>query len=305
MKTLVLYSIIGASALAVGAGGGVIYKRCFVPPSEKIVGFDPDNCRPDGDQLIADVEKVGNPKQAVSKFRPFEIASYAFEKYKRCEYSVSVCSGVASTIIKQDIRSAQVKRGSTYFEEQISKSSMVGVAKRMIQEGDKDVEVKVYNETSSDDVIISDSQVHASFNSQPDTYTYDAYKEAWGRNLPDMTVLLIGESTVENEKLENIDGGYKITLELQPQKGSYNYRYQMQTISGLDDLPTFQYLTVTFFITDDLQMKSLNEKCKYHALMGVSVDIENDITYSYFPNREFKIPSLTEDFDYSIIKEAK
>mgnify|MGYP003329092796 FL=1 len=79
----------------------------------------------------------------------------------------------------------------------------------------------------------------------------------------------------------------------------------MKTISGLDDLPTFQYLTVTFFITEDLQMKSLNEKCKYHALMGVSVDIENDITYSYFPNREFKIPSLNEDFDYSILKEAK
>lgn len=305
MKPLVLYSIIGASALAVGAGGGVIYKRCFVAPSEKIIGFDPDNCKPDVDKLIADVEKVGNPKQVVQKFRPFEVATYAFEKYKRCEYSVSVCSGLAKTIINQEVRSAQVKRGSTYFEEQISKSSMVGVAKRMIQEGDKDVEVKVYNETSSDAVNISGDTIHASYKSNPDIYSYADYKAAWGRNLPDMSIHLIGETTVENEKLENVDGGYKITLDLQPQKGGYNYRYQMKTISGLDDYPSFQYLAVTFYITENLVMKALNEQCKYHALMGVSVDIENNIDYYYFPQREYKIPNLNEDFDYSILKEGK
>ncbi len=305
MKAVVLYSIIGASALAVGASGGIIYKRCFVAPSEKIVGFDPDNCKPNADELIANVEKVGNPKQVVQKFRPYEVATYSFEKYKRAEYSVSVCSGLAKTIIDQEIRSAQVKHGSTFFEEQISKSSMVGIAKRMVQEGYDDVDVKVYNETSKDDVIINGDEIHSKFKSTPEIYTQEKYKEAWGRTLPDMAIHLIGENTVDNEKLENVDDGYKITLELQPQKGAYNYRYQMKTISGLDDLPTFKYLTLTYRLNENLEIVSMNEKCSYHAMMGVSVDIENNIDYYYFAGRNYKIPDITEEFDYSILKEAK
>lgn len=298
MKSIVLYSIIGASAIAVGAGAGTVYKRCFVAPSEKIEGFDPNNCKPNAEELFKKVEKAGSVKNAVQQLKPFEIVNYAFEKYKACEYNVSFCTGMAKTIIDQEVRSAQIKRGTTYFEEQISKSSMVGVGKRMLQEGEK-ADTKIYNETGSADVYIEGTSVHTNFKSEFETVPYESYKEAWGRNLPDMSIYLIAESTVEKQEIAETDKGYKVTLELQPQKGAYNYRYQMKTISGLDDYPSFQFLNLTYELTKDLEMRAMTEKSKFHALMGVSVDIENTINYYYFPNEQSEIPEITEDFDYA------
>lgn len=303
MKTAVLYAIIGASTLSVGAGLGVIYKRCIVAPTENIVGFDPENCKPDKEALFAAVEKAGSPKAATQQMRPYEIVNYSFEKYKESEYSVSYCAGLADTAVKQYIRSVQIKRGSTYFEEQISKSSMVGVAKRMLQEGEE-ADTKIFHETGSGDVIVDGDNAYAKFKSDPETLSYVDYKEKWGRNLPDMAIYLIHSSTVENEELVQEGKGYKVTLQLQPVKGAYNYRYQMKTISDLESYPSFSLLDLTYWLDENLNIIKMNEHSKFTATMvGVSAAVENNIMYYYFPGKQMNIPSLSEKVDYKSLGE--
>lgn len=305
MKTWVLYTIIGASALAVGASGGVIYKRVIAEPTENITGFNPDLCKPNTEELFEKFNKAGSVDAAVKSMEPFEIVNYSFEKYKQCEYSVSFCTGLADTAVKQYVRSGQIKRGSNYFEEQISKSSMVGVAKRMFQEGEQ-ANTRVYNETGSGNVVVDDIDAYATYMDEPIDYTYEEYKVAWGRNLPDMSIYLIASSTVESQEIKKEENCYKVTLSLQPVKGAYNYRFQMKTISDLASLPPFTLLDLTYWLDSDLTIVKMNEHSKFTATMvGISAPVENNINYYYFPNKQMEFPKLDEKLDYkTLIEEA-
>ena len=303
MKTAILYLIIAGSAVSVGAGAGVVYKRAIAEPTENILGFNPEACKPNAEELFKAVEKAGSVKAATEKLKPFEIVNYSFEKYKQSEYSVSFCTGLADTAVKQYIRSVQIKRGSNYFEEQISKSSMVGVAKRMIQEGEN-ANTLVYNETGSGDVIVDSDDARATFKSEPIEHTYESYKEAWGRNLPDMAIYLIATSTVERQELVKDGDGYKVTLSLQPTKGAYNYRYQMKTISDLATYPSFSLLDLTYWLDSELNIVKMSEHSKFTATMvGVSAGVENNLMYYYFPGKEMEFPKLNEKVDYKALGE--
>lgn len=303
MKTVVLYSIIGASALAVGVSGGVIYKRCIAAPTENIIGFNPDGCKPNAEELFKAVQKAGSIKAAVDKLQPYEIVNYSFEKYKQNEKSVSFCVGLADTAVQQYVRSAQIRNGSQYFEEQISKSSMVGVAKRMFQDGEEK-DVKVYHETGSGDVICDNNEAYSSYKSDPQVFSYKDYKTAWGRNLPDMTIYLIASSTIADQSITKEDGGYKVVLNLNPVKGAYNYRYQMKTISNLATEPTFSLLDLTYWLDEDLNIIKMNERSAFVATMvGISAPVDNNLDYYYFAGKEMKFPELNEKFDYKTLLE--
>lgn len=302
MKAIALYSIIGGSALLIGAGAGVVYKRVVLEPEQNIVGFNPDICKPDGEKLINDIESVGDFKSAVNKFEPVDIANYATEKYKTYENSVSFCFGTAETVVSQQIRNAQIKNGDQYFEEAISKSSMVGIGKRMYQQG-LDGTLHLYNEKGAGDVAIDGDYVHTAFNSSPQDMTPEEYKVLFGRTIPDMFIYCVHQITVIDGSVETLaNGGYKVKLELDPIMGGYNYRFQMQTISGLDSLPTFEYIKLTYTLDSTLNLKHITCDEKYKATMGMTVDIANILEYDFFPNQYWKIPELNEDVSYSSLK---
>lgn len=302
MKSLVLYAIIGSSALAVGAGGGVIYKRCIAEPKREYTGFNAEVCKPDGDALIKEIEKIGSKEKATEQFEAVDIANYAMEKYKRYENSVSFTTGTAHTVVEQEIRNVQIRNGNKYFEESISKSSMVGIGKRMYQEG-LEGPVKFYNEKSKNDVAINGDKVSTVFKPNPDTIEVDEYKRLYGRNLPDMFIYCVHKITVvEGTCVKNGDG-YKVTLDLNPDMGGYQYRYQMQTISGLSDLPTFQFINIVYELDENLDLTHIQVHEKYHATMGVSVDIENNLDSYYFPRMEYEIPDINQEVSYASLKE--
>lgn len=302
MKPIALYSIIGGSALLLGSAGGIIYKRVIMPPVQNLVGFNEEVCKPDGEALINDIESVGDFKAAVNKFSPVDIANYATEKYKTYENSVSYCYGVADTIVTQAIRNAQIKNGNKYFEEAISKSSMVGVGKRMYQDG-VDGKLNLYHEKSASDVTIDGDYVHTNFKDNHDTLTPDEYKNLYGRKLPDMFIYLVHQITVTNSKIDSLPGGgYKVSLELDPLMGGYNYRFQMKTISSLDSFPSFEFIKLTYTLDDTLNLKHITANEKYQATMGMTVSIENTLEYEFFPNILWKIPEVNEDLSYSSLK---
>lgn len=306
MKPSVLYAIIGFSAIAIGAGAGVIYKRVIMDPKEEITGFNPEVCKADLDALTKEVKSYKSKKEAFEGMQPVDIANYALETYKNYENSVSVCSGMAKTVVDQEIRNVQIKNGDTYFEESVSKSSMVGVGKRMLQKGTEG-DVKLYDAKSANDITIDADKVHTEYKPSPETKTMAEYKKDYGRSLPEMFIYCIHKITIIPEKCSKEalpNGDYKVVLELDPKMGGYNYRYQMQTISGLDALPVFEYITLTFTLDSNLDVKTENIHEKYKAtMMGISPDIENTIDTVFHPNKEYKIPELNEDVDYASLKE--
>ena len=287
--------------MAVGAGGGIIYKRVIQKPIQNITGFNPDACKPNAEELFEKVEKAG-VKNAVSTFEPVDIANYATEKYKSYENSVSFCKGLASTIVSQEIRNAQIKNGSTYFEESVSKSSMVGIGKRMIEEG-IDGSVKMYNEKSAGDVTINELNVHTNFKDGAEDFTAQRYKETYGRTLNDMFIYCVHSMTVKNGSISSEGSGYRVVLELDPIMGGYQYRYQMLNLSGLDALPVFNYITITYDLDSNLDLVHIQAHEAYRAKMGVEVEIENTLEYYFFPNVKWEIPKINEDINYEALKE--
>ena len=108
-----------------------------------------------------------------------------------------------------------------------------------------------------------------------------------------MAIYLIATSTVEKQEIVNEDGGYKVTLQLQPVKGAYNYRFQMKTISGLAAYPTFSLLDLTYWLDENLNLIKMNEHSKFVATMvGISAGVENDLMKCRddFNQNEKKLP---------------
>ena len=286
MKSLWIYVIIGSTAFAVGATGGIIGKRFIAAAKTQYIG----------EIETMDIEDLmkrynQNPNQ---NFTPAEMVNIAMEKYRNSENCYSVSKGTANTVVNQTIRNYQIKNGDDYFEESISRSSMVKLADRMTQHG-KEGDIKFYHGKA-------DSEEVGSYPSDPKVYSQEDYTNFLGRTLNQMFIYVITDNTVldDGTKVEKTKDGYKLTLALDPDVSTYYYKTQMYNISGLDALPTFEYVTLTYSITSDYMLEHLSVDEKYKATMGISVDIRNSLETDYYPNAYKAIPALDEPLIYSM-----
>ena len=289
-KALIQYSIIGVIAVCVGITTGVVLKKKLGPVETDYTGFNPEAFRMDSKALVKEYEQNKS-----KNFTPAELVNIGLEKYRSCENSYSIGVGLADTIVKQTIRNFQIRNGDTYFEEQISKSSMVSIANRAVQTNEdsvqvykgkaKDAELSEYTENATD-------------------YKVDEFKDAWGKTLQDIFIYLISNETVldEGTSVTKKDGKIRIQLELDAEIASYYYKHQMKTLSNLSALPTFEYVRQTY-ILDASNMMLLHSVFdeKYQASMsGITATIVNHLDYYYHTNEFKKIPEINENLDYSV-----
>ena len=290
MKTLIVYGIIVGCALSVGVAGGVIYKR--MSGEEVDYGdFDANALELDAAQTLASYEKYNgyNPQE---KFTPAELITIGLEKYRRCEYSYSVGLGVAETVVDQSIRNFQIRNGDDYFEESISKSDMVKLADRVTQHG-QDGDIVIYRGEAKTDEV-------GSYPLEGKTYDQQSYIDYLGKTLNQMFIYIISNVTVIDGNVEKTSDGYNINVELSPDYATFHYKYQMLNISGLDELPVFNYVKLHYTFDKDMMLKTLSVDEEYKAKMGIKVNIKNKIDYKYFPNQKMEIPKLDKPIDYSI-----
>ena len=285
---LIQYSLIAVCAVGLGVGGGIILKKKLGPTEVDYSGFDSNSFAADAKALLREYEK--DPNQ---DFTPAELVNIGLEKYRQCENSYSIGVGQASTIVNQQVRNFQIKNGNTYYEEQISKSSMVSLANRVVASEEsatiykgKAIEVEV-----------------PEYDGNAETQSSDEFKANWGKTLPEVFIYIISNDTVDTEKsaVTKKDGKIYINLELDPEIASYNYKIQMKTISNLSSLPTFEYLRHTYVFDNDMTLLQSKLDEKYVATMsGINATIVNDIRYYYHANEYIKIPEINEILNYSV-----
>lgn len=290
LSAWIQYGIIAAATISLGVAGGIIIKRRYGGEEITYSGFDPESFKADSKELLKEYEK--NPKK---RFTPAEKVCIGMEKYKNAENSYNVSIGLADTIVKQTIRNAQIKQGNTYFEEQISRSSMVSMANRSTQKGE---EIKFYKGKATSDE-------KGNYPSEYTTFKADEYKSLYGKRLDEMFIYIISNKTVHLDKCKSSEknGQIKIFLDLDPDIATYYYKIQMKGMSNLSGLPVFEYVKLTY--TFDLNMTLLHMKVdeKYKASMaGVTATIVNNIDNYYFAGKKIKIPALNESLNYSKLK---
>ena len=296
MKKVVSYLILIGSAAAMGVGAGFLAKKNFCEP-EIDYGDVGEALQVDAQAIVKRIDAYNGDKDVTDEFTTSEILNYSLEKFRSCENCCSFTFGVADTIVKQDIRGCTIKNGEKYFEESVSKSSMVSLANRMFQEG-KNTNVSLYS-ANKGTIEISDTSPQAEYSeSNLTAYSAEEYKKDFGKTLDEMFIYIISEETVLNPATQKLDGGYIVDVDLHTDWGTANYKKQMVSVSDLDAKPKFEKAHLTFNLNSDLTLKKITIDEKYTARKIVDANINGKLDIYYYPDMFVKIPEITEKLNY-------
>ena len=300
-KLLLTYILTIGICAAAGISTGIILKKTIGPIDEMYPpGFDPAEFSPDLDAIWKKYEGLSNKSiDGAKSLTDAELVNVAQEKYKRCENCYNFSVGDAHTIVTQTVRNAQVKNGNEYFMDQISYSSMVSLAKRTYQHG-AEGQVEVYDGNPTD-------SEKATYPASPTgTYTPAEYKEKHGISPNEIFIYVISDKTVLDSTRSTKGDEVTVKLNLNPNLSTFWYKKQMVDLSGLSNLPPFTEVKLTYTLTKQLDLKHISIDETFTATkegIPVPAKTQNLLELYYYPDTYYKIPSLSEPFDFSI-KEA-
>lgn len=298
MKKLLLTYIltIGICAVA-GVSTGIILKKTIGPIDETYPpGFDPKEFSPDVDAIWNKYQGLSNKTiDGMSSFSDAEVVNVALEKFRRLDYCYFYSIGDAKTIVNQTVRNAFIKYEDNYFEDQISYSSMVALAKRSYQNG-KDGQVIVHDGTPTD-------SEHARYPETPTkTFEKKEYKEYLGKTLDEMFIYVISDKTTIDSSRTIRKDDVVIKMNLNPNLSTFYYKTQMLNLSGLSNLPPFEEVKLTYTLSKDLVLKHLSIDETFTATKeGIPVPAKtNNVLEYYYHAEKMEIPKWNELFDFSI-----
>ena len=143
----------------------------------------------------------------------------------------------------------------------------------------------VYMRTSSGSVNGSTTGTGANWNDDVVYYDKEGYLYKYGQYSTEMTVYILNEETVLSwdDVVENGDGTYSQTFYLDAEKAAYYYQYAMQTRGGLDTLPEFESITLTFTFDDNYRVLRIDatEVSEITYIFSMSSTSQTTTTYSY------------------------
>lgn len=297
MRKILSYALIIVSAAAIGTGAGFVSKKLFGPTEEDLSGINFDSFKVDAAQIVRKIDSYNGTKDVTENFTTGEILNYSMEKFRRCENCCSFTFGVADTIVKQDIRACLIKNGDNYFEESVSKSSMVSLANRMMQNG-IDSNVSFYSANKGSINILENGASGEYTESEVKTFTSNDYRDIYGKTLDEMFIYSISDQTIVESNINKNDNGYVISVSLDPNLSTNAYKHQMLNISGLDKLPKFENVNLTFTLDKDLRIKKLSIDENYIATMVVDAKTHGMVDIYYYADEYIKIPGLNESVEY-------
>lgn len=143
----------------------------------------------------------------------------------------------------------------------------------------------VYMRTETDRPNASTTGTSAKWGDEITYYDRDAYLVTYGEYSTEMTVYLLNEETITDwdEAVDNGDGTFTQVIRLDAPKATYYYRYAMQTRGGLDRLPEFDEITLTFTFDDDFRVLEIyaDEHSQLTYIFSMSSVSKTTTTYTY------------------------
>ena len=281
--------------ITLGVGAGIIFSKFFVAKTTDYSGLDANSLYINMDTVLAkyqDATKSNTPVEEA--LASYEIVNLAYHNYAQYENSKSTTIGSAvAAIVDQSIRGCSIREGDKYFEESLSKSNMVGVASRMYQNPDDNIELHIGNPIDA---------TTATWGNEHYEYTYEEFTEEFGKTPSTPLIYIVSKKTViaDSDTIEKNDDGYVISMSLNPKKSVINYVKQMKSISNLYDYPAFTEVNLTFHISNDLVIKRMDINESYYALKeaNLGADTTANVKVYYEVDGDFKIPTLDEAIEY-------
>ena len=291
-------------------------------------------------KLYNDIENSLKQNTLMNDFadgKAYLVLRHALNKQAKSPYSLTIGkSQVKASFLNytQSITSATLITPTMAFNQNTSTSALVKTAFRFYDEYNGSIDA--YEGKTVDDW-------HDDTKPQP--YSYDKYIQAYGKlfqgyyyctdggsDIPDkyytrnteqfeqlvdnnkreinsVVIYDIKASSIDGCDLKMTDEGYQVTINLNPQKGTYYYQNQMLNTGGLDSKPQFKASILTFNLSKDLYLVSshFEDSYDFKAVFEMSGVQTMDQYYFHSDNNIFSngqkkvsvtIPAISEkDFN--------
>lgn len=286
-KSVIVTACVAVSAIALGMGITFMLNAHLLQ-DQTIYAGDFETLEDDNAALM---RKYASSNGDYSSFEPYELINISLTNFDASENHYSQVKGnVLAMGVEQTIYGTSIRRGDDYFNESLSTSSMVKVAKRFYQEGEK-------VDTYTGDIVDSRKAIWPS--SISETHTLEEYEEKWGRDLSRGSIYIISEKTVlEQSQSLDEEGNYLITVSLDPDLSTVRYVRQMVSMSGLSRDPIFHSVTLEFTLDQDLKPISSTFTENYEVYMVVTANSDGKQYTLYHQDEAYPIPDGTQDLDY-------
>lgn len=289
-KKKVIFSVIPcAIAIALGVSVGYYFGKQFLGVTVDYSSVNAEDLEDNINNLYSTYKSTSEDKY-FSNFKHYEIVNISLKKLSEVEYFSTTGIGAANASgIVQSVNDKFIKYKDSYFDESISNSSLVHVAKRFYQDSDS---IDVYNGSVT-------SSTSASFDeNSKEIYTLEKFEEEWGKTLTRGSIYIISSKTVEEGTItQNEDGNYEIYLKLDPTLSVMRYVKQMKKISDLGDYPVFSNVELTFTVDKTLTLLSsyVNENYEVNKIGKHATNGTLTTTYNYEIS---EIPDLDKNCSY-------
>lgn len=243
-------------AISVGILAGFFLAFELSPKGVDYSGLDEDGYSDDPQKLYESY--LSNTKDPM-EYSPNDLANISIYKYSLNKYTTSTVTSAAKSLgVTQTTHAKSIKNDTEFFNESISESAFVKVAKRFYQSNDV---VDIY-----DGSIVSDSNGISGEYKEKEEFTVEQYEETWGKNLSQPVIYIISsKTTLETSSITASDNGYTISLDLDPLTSVIRYSKQMIQMSSLSNAPEFTKVHVEFEVDKDLNLLEMNVSEAYYV----------------------------------------
>lgn len=318
-KNIIFWSVGGTLSLAIGIGAGVVLGSIFNGGTTgDYSNVDVSKYAIDYEGLVAKYNSMASSADYSSDMTACDMANtalylfYSHDKwqsqgYGKTSFNVMGISG------DQQIRSTFMRENSNFFEESLSKSSLVQAAWRMYEDHSKGNDSVVERYKGSVDKDVYDSSFDVSTKKQ---YTRDEYYNYAGRYLDGIPcIYIISDKCLSEEGQKVTSGiptgvsknstGYTIEIELNPNITVKNYVQQMQTTTDLGGAPYFKFVHLTFKTDLKLNLISMTNYEAYYAktTAGAGSNMTANVTTYFSYGDDISIPKINEQTTYDVSKE--
>lgn len=291
-KTTIITASGCALALLIGGVSGFFIAFALSPKGFDYDGIENSSIEDDVEAIYENYLNSGN-KNYLS-YSPSDLANIAIYKYSLNEFTSSdIRSDATSLGVVQRTVGQSIKNSDEFFNESISHSTFVKVAKRFYSVEDG---FDIY----SGNIQTTDQGLSAEYTS--DIFLdRESYEDTWGKTLDRPVIYNISSKTVlEGSSIsQEENGNYIIDLKLDPVKSVVRYVKQMIQMSSLSDAPEFDFVNVTFEVDSELNLLEMNVHEAYYVWVVGKNYTEAYLTETFHIYSEAKqIPSVEEKTYY-------
>lgn len=286
---IIVTSIVCSLALMAGTGLGIFFGMKYLKAVPNY-NYSAEALEDDYQSLMNRYSKANGD---YTNFKGYELANIGIYKFDETTNHYSVTDGwVKATGITQTIKGTSIRQENDYFNESISASSIVKVAKRFYQ--DEPNQVNLFNGSS----IKNGSS--ATWNVTPsDVLNCEEYEDLWGKQLSRSSIYVISSKTVLDSSFSlNDEQNYVIDVELDPVLSVVRYVKQMKEMSNLERYPTFSKVHIQFILDNQLNLISRCVSEQYEVYKLGFHQSDSVINEYYYQDVEIDIPDLSTNCIY-------